>query len=198
MSQTSLEKINFLVSHAKADVNLCVAAFQIIKRASVEDRADLLEIFIRGFRNRSTDGTLEIPEVMSSETEHTYLRRYQRIVDGHLEELLNDFKIDYDIILIDNTSNYEYKYLSRILNSADTIFYLVVPTKIELKKSMNLLEVFIEDFKVNLKKFEIVLNKVNSASLNKELLYKALREIPITRSIEYDENIEKNIMNNKY
>ena len=73
----------------------------------------------------------------------------------NLEELLNDFKIDYDIILIDNTSNYEYKYLSRILNSADTIFYLVVPTKIELKKSMNLLEVFIEDFKVNLK------NKVN-------------------------------------
>lgn len=116
----------------------------------------------------------------------------------NLEELLNDFRVEYDIILVDNTSNYEYKYLSRILNSADIIFYLVVPTKIELKKSMNLLEVFIEDFKVNLKKFEVVLNKVNSASLNKELLYKALREIPITRSIEYDENIERNIMNNKY
>lgn len=115
----------------------------------------------------------------------------------NLEQILQDFKVKYDIILIDTTSNYEYKYLSRILNNADSIVYLTVPSKIELKKSISLLEIFLEDFKINIKKFQIILNKVNAASLNKEIVRKTLREIPITGVVKYDENIEKNIINKK-
>ncbi len=87
--QTNLEKINFLVSHAKANLNLCVAAYQIIEKTSIEDRPALMETFIRGFKNTRTDESIEIPEVFNEETEHAYTRRYQRIVDGHLEEFLN-------------------------------------------------------------------------------------------------------------
>ena len=35
--QTNFEKINFLVSHARANLNLCVAAYQIIEKTSIED-----------------------------------------------------------------------------------------------------------------------------------------------------------------
>lgn len=87
--QTNLEKINFLVSHAKANLNLCVVAYQIIEKTSIEDRPALMETFIRGFKNTRTDESIEIPEVFNEETEHAYTRRYQRIVDGHLEEFLN-------------------------------------------------------------------------------------------------------------
>lgn len=87
--QTNLEKINFLVSHARANLNLCVAAYQIIEKTSIEDRPTLMETFIRGFKNTRTDESIEIPEVFNEETEHAYTRRYQRIVDGHLEEFLN-------------------------------------------------------------------------------------------------------------
>lgn len=87
--QTNLDKINFLVAHAKANINLCVAAYQIIERTSIEERPVLMEAFIRGYKNTKTDENLEIPEVFDDETEKAYLRRYQRIVDGHLEELLN-------------------------------------------------------------------------------------------------------------
>lgn len=87
--QTNLEKINFLVAHAKASINLCVVAFQIIEKASVEEQPILLEAFIRGFRYTLSDESLEIPTVFSDEMKMAYLRRYQRIVDGHLEEFLN-------------------------------------------------------------------------------------------------------------
>lgn len=89
VQQTNLEKINFLVSHAKANLNLCVAAYRIIEKTSIEERPILMETFIRGYKNTRTDESLEIPEIFNKETEHTYFRRYQRIVDGHLEEFLN-------------------------------------------------------------------------------------------------------------
>ena len=87
--QTNLEKLHFLVSHAKADINLCVAGYQIISKAGEEEQPELMEAFIRGYKNTRTDGSLDIPVVFSDENEQAYMRRYQRIVDGHLEEMLN-------------------------------------------------------------------------------------------------------------
>ena len=87
--QTNMEKIKFLIEHAKQDINLCVVAFQIIEKASEEEKTFLLEAFIHGYRYTRTDESLEIPIVFSDEMEKAYLRRYQRIVDGHLEEFLN-------------------------------------------------------------------------------------------------------------
>lgn len=89
VQQANLEKLNFLVSHAKADINLCVAAYQIIAKANIEERPTLLERFIRGYKSTRTDESLDIPIIFNEEMEHSYMRRYQRIVDGHLEELLN-------------------------------------------------------------------------------------------------------------
>lgn len=89
VQQSNLGKINFLVSHAKADINLCRAAYQLLSKADREERPVLLEKFIRGYRSTKTDATLDIPAIFNDEMEHAYMRRYQRIVDGHLEELLN-------------------------------------------------------------------------------------------------------------
>lgn len=89
LQQSNIKKINFLVSHAKADINLCAAAYQLLSKTDREERPLLLEEFIRGYRNTKTDETLDIPSIFNDEMEHAYMRRYQRIVDGHLEELLN-------------------------------------------------------------------------------------------------------------
>ena len=87
--KTNMEKIRFLVSHAKADINLCVAAYQILQKAEEKERPALMEAFIRGYKTTQTDESFEIPSVINDETERAYMRRYQRIVDGHLEEFLN-------------------------------------------------------------------------------------------------------------
>lgn len=87
--QTNLDKIKFIVAHAKANLNLCVAAYQIIEKTNIEYRPVLMEAFIKGFKNTRTDESIEIPVVFDAEKEQAYIRRYQRIVDGHLEEFLN-------------------------------------------------------------------------------------------------------------
>ena len=87
--QTNYEKIEFLASHAKADINLCVAAFQIIRKAEEEEQSKLLETFIYAYKYEKSDECLEIPAVFTDEMEKAYSRRYQKIIDGHLEELLN-------------------------------------------------------------------------------------------------------------
>ena len=87
--QTNLDKIRFLVSHAKQDINLCVAAYQIIQKASVDERSVLMEEYIRGFKKTKTDESFEIPIVFNDEMLRIYVRQYHRIVIGRLEELLN-------------------------------------------------------------------------------------------------------------
>lgn len=83
------EKIKFLVSHAKQDINLCVAAFQLIGKANPEDRGALLECFISEYKEKRTDESFELPNVINNELLKKYVKRYQRIVDGHLEEFIN-------------------------------------------------------------------------------------------------------------
>lgn len=109
----------------------------------------------------------------------------------NLEQMITNFKIDYDVIVIDTTSDYKYKYLPRILNIADGIVFLMVPSIVELKKSNNLLEVLLEDFKIDNKKFQIVLNKVNNYSVDKMVINKMFSNMKITGNVKYDEKIER-------
>lgn len=115
----------------------------------------------------------------------------------NLEDMIRKFKVKYDIILIDTSSDYKYKYLARILNSADGIVFLIVPSVVELKKSANLLEVFLEDFKIDKKKFQIVLNKVTSTSVDKMIIEQMFKDIVISGVTGFDEEIERKVMNKK-
>lgn len=109
----------------------------------------------------------------------------------NLEQMITNFKIDYDVVVIDTTSDYKYKYLPRILNIADGIVFLMVPSIVELKKSSNLLEVLLEDLKIDNRKFQIVLNKVNNYSVDNMVISKMFSNMKITRNVKYDEKIEK-------
>ncbi|MBO5398257.1 MAG: tyrosine-protein kinase family protein [Clostridia bacterium] len=109
----------------------------------------------------------------------------------NLEQMIINFKVDYDVVVIDTTSDYKYKYLPRILNIADGIVFLMVPSIVELKKSNNLLEVLLEDLKIDNKKIQIVLNKVNNYSLDNMVINKMFSNMKITGNVKYDEKIEK-------
>lgn len=115
----------------------------------------------------------------------------------NLEEMIKKFKIKYDVILIDTTSNYKYKYLSRILNISDKIIFLVIPSILELKKSFNLFEIISEDFKINKNKIKIILNKVNDFSVDNNIIQKMFGNIEMLGQVKYDESLEKNTVNRK-
>lgn len=89
LQQSNLDKIELLVNHAKSGINLCVAAYKVILNSDVEEQPKLLKEFIRGFKNPKRIENLDIPEVFDDDLERAYKKRYQRIIDGRLEELLH-------------------------------------------------------------------------------------------------------------
>lgn len=88
--KTNREKLQFIISHAKADVNLCAVAYQVIKGSSPEERATILEEFVTGFRGTPTDGSMKLPTVITKTEERSLMERYGSYVDQKIEELIED------------------------------------------------------------------------------------------------------------
>ena len=81
------EKMNYLISNAKANVNLAAVCFQLIKSAPVDEHPKLLEEFFVGYKSTPTTGELKLPRTISDEEERKYMMRYGKLVDTHMEEL---------------------------------------------------------------------------------------------------------------
>lgn len=88
--KTNREKLQFIVSHAKADANLCAVAYQIIKGSVPEERAAILEEFVTGFRGTPTDGSMKLPTVITKTEERSLMERYGSYVDQKIEELIEE------------------------------------------------------------------------------------------------------------
>lgn len=84
---TFSEKMNYLISHANADVNLAAVCFQMIKNAPKDVQSGLLEEFFIGYKSMPTTGELQLPITISKEEERKYMLRYGKFVDTHVEEL---------------------------------------------------------------------------------------------------------------
>lgn len=81
------EKINYLIFHAKADINLVSACFQLINSAYGEERANLLENFFIAYKTMPSKGDLKLPETIREDEVRKLIHRYGPIVDAYLEEL---------------------------------------------------------------------------------------------------------------
>lgn len=86
--KTNREKLNFIISHAKADVNLCAVAYQIIKGSEPADRAIIFEEFIKGYKRTPTDGSMKLPIIITKNEERSLMKRYGRYVDQKIKELI--------------------------------------------------------------------------------------------------------------
>ena len=104
-----------------------------------------------------------------------------------IQEILNMLKRDYDFIVIDTSSRIDLKYVKLILTNGDKIIFLVEPNILELKKTNNLLEVYINDFNIDVDKIKIVFNKVNKYQIAESILEEFFSEFEIIGKIEYEE-----------
>ena len=110
---------------------------------------------------------------------------------------LNELKNKYDLIIIDNSSECFFEYTKEILKLSDLILFLVEPNLIELKKSRNLLDIYINKWNIKKEKINIIFNKININSIDDKILkllfsdFKILGKIKI--NINYNLIINKNI-----
>ena len=69
---------------------------------------------------------------------------------------LNELKNNYDLIIIDNSSECFFEYTKQILNKSDLILFLTEPNLIELKKCRNLLDIYINRWNIKKEKINII------------------------------------------
>ena len=105
-----------------------------------------------------------------------------------IKEMINKFKEKYNLILFDTSSEINLKYVKTSLVNVQKIIFLIEPNLIELKKSKDLLEVYLEDWEIPRYKFNIVLNKVNVNSIDTEIISNIFSQIKIIGKINFSKN----------
>ena len=112
-----------------------------------------------------------------------------RINKNKTKEMLENFTNIYDLIIIDTTSECFFDFTKEILQKTDLIIFLVEPNITELKKSKNLLDIYINNWKIKKKKINIVFNKYNINSISNDILKILFSDFNILGKIK---------LNNKY
>lgn len=89
-NETNREKLQFLLLHAKGDMNQCAAVYQLIEDSEPEERGILLENFVKGVHKIAGDESVELPEMISHEEMRYFRKRYGLYIDQKITELLNE------------------------------------------------------------------------------------------------------------
>lgn len=102
-----------------------------------------------------------------------------------VEKLLSDLKDNYDLILIDSSSETNLRFMKVVLANVDKIMFLIEPNLLEIKKAENLLEIYTEDWEIFPRKIEILLNKVNMNSVDQEVVKEIFGKFKIIGKINF-------------
>ncbi len=113
-------------------------------------------------------------------------------IKNFLEELISK----YDLIIIDTTSECFFDYTKEILENTDLIIFLSEANLIELKKSKNLLDIYINKWKINKQKINILFNKINNNSIDNKILKTLFSDFNILGKIKLNDNFNLIINNN--
>ena len=121
---------------------------------------------------------------------------YKKIKKSFFIEL-KKLKNKYDLIIIDNSSECFFEYTKEILNISDLVLFLTEPNLIELKKCKNLLDIYINKWKIKKEKICIIFNKTSKNSIYDNILkilfsdFNILGKIKI--NVDYSLIINKNL-----
>lgn len=118
------------------------------------------------------------------------------IEKNKIRNILNSFSKKYDLIIIDNTSEYSCEYTKEILKNSDSIIFLSDANLIELNKTKKLLEKDINKWKIEKEKFNVVFNKININSINNKILNNLFSDFNILGKINFSNKYNLIINNN--
>ena len=92
-----------------------------------------------------------------------------KVEKNRIKKLLEEYLNKYDLIIIDTTSECFFDYTKEILEKSDIIIFLAGENLIELKKSKNLLDIYINKWKINKEKINVIFNKEDKNSVDNKI-----------------------------
>lgn len=119
-----------------------------------------------------------------------------RIEKNKIKNILKEVILKYDLIIIDTTSECFFDYTKEILENSDLIIFLAEANLIELKKSKNLLDIYINKWNIEKQKINILFNKINNNSIDTRILETLFSDFNILEKIKLNNNFNLIINNN--
>lgn len=118
------------------------------------------------------------------------------IEKNKIKNILDSFSKKYDLIIIDNTSEYSCEHTKEILKNSDSIIFLSDANLIELNKTKKLLEKYINKWKIEKERINVVFNKININSINNKILNNLFSDFNILGKINFSNKYNLIIKNN--
>ena len=112
-----------------------------------------------------------------------------KINNIQFNNLFNDVKKFYDVIIIDTSSECFFNYTKDIIKKSNINIFIVEPNLLEIQKSKNILKIYKEEWNIDNNKINILFNKFNKNSIDINILKIIFSEYNIKRKID---------INNKY
>ena len=116
-----------------------------------------------------------------------YFNDKEKIDFFKVHQILGELKNEYDLIIIDTSSNFQNEYTKRIIYNSQEVIFLIEPNILGLKKAKNILEILEYDWKIDNSKIKIVINKSNIYQISESIIEEIFPNIKIIGKIKYND-----------
>lgn len=103
-------------------------------------------------------------------------------------KIIKEIKLKYDLIIIDTQNNYTNNYLQPIINETEKIIFITEANLLQIKKSKNLLEKYINEWKIEKEKIHIIFNKIKSDTICFDILKEVFKNYNIIGQVNFIKN----------
>ena len=106
-----------------------------------------------------------------------------KISNKKIKNILLKLKEEYDVIIIETSSECFFDYTKVILNNSELNFFILDANLLEIQKAKKLLNIYIEKWKINKEKINIIFNTYNINSTQISILKNTFNEFKILEKI---------------
>ena len=110
-----------------------------------------------------------------------------KISSEKIYNIINELKANYEIIIIDNSAECFFDYTKNIIENSNINIFITEANLSEIKKSKNLLNIYINKWNINKNKINILFNKYNKNSIDINILKNIFSEFNILGKLNFDE-----------
>lgn len=110
-----------------------------------------------------------------------------KISSEKIYNIINELKEKYEIIIIDNSAECFFDYTKNIIENSNINIFITEANLSEIKKSKNLLNIYINKWNINKNKINILFNKFNKNSIDINILKNIFNEFNILGKLNFDD-----------
>lgn len=106
-----------------------------------------------------------------------------KISNKKIKNILLKLKEEYDVIIIETSSECFFDYTKEIINNSELNFFILDANLLEIEKAKKLLNMYIKKWKINKEKINIIFNTYNINSTQISILKNTFNEFKILEKI---------------